>query len=325
MKCSVALALLVWGSCQVSRADPVGYSFTTFDVPGAIATIASDINDVGQIVGAYTTDTVTHGFLYSGGTFTTIDMPPLGPTFEPVDTSLSGINNAGQIVGSLYQPSFYVGYVENSTRRQYGFVLDSNGMAVLERLGSPVYEANGINNLGQIVGSFFDSTGEHGFIDTNGVFTTIDFPRASRTHVAAINNLGQIVGGIDGRAGFLETNGVFQPILFPGKNTDLYDINDAGDIIGDSVSGGVLNSLGEFTPINFPGSQETLVFGINNAGQIVGTFFDSSNRGHGFIATPIPEATSMLLVVLGLAFVAIWTRLRRSPVELPESPHAGYC
>ena len=44
----------------------------------------------------------------------------------------------------------------------------------------PLTEASGINDAGQIVGIFSDSTGDvHGFLDTGGSFTQIDVPGAS--------------------------------------------------------------------------------------------------------------------------------------------------
>ena len=58
-------------------------------------TRAQDINDQGQIVGFYVDSSgATHGFLYSGGTYTTLDDPlGTGGTFA------QGINDQGQIVG----------------------------------------------------------------------------------------------------------------------------------------------------------------------------------------------------------------------------------
>ena len=47
-------------------------TWTTIDVPGSIHTAAYKINDAGQIVGFYDdSNYAAHGFLYSGGTFTT--------------------------------------------------------------------------------------------------------------------------------------------------------------------------------------------------------------------------------------------------------------
>ena len=55
--------------------------------------------------------------------------------------------------------------------------------------------AEGINNLGQIVGTFSNSTGfEEGFLDINGVFTTINVPGSVDTAASGINNSGQIIG-----------------------------------------------------------------------------------------------------------------------------------
>ena len=70
-------------------------SITTIDVPGASSTIAVGINNSGQIVG-YFGAIGEHGFLDTGGSFTSIDVGP-----SPIDTFALGINNSGQIVGSF--------------------------------------------------------------------------------------------------------------------------------------------------------------------------------------------------------------------------------
>ena len=41
-----------------------------------------------------------------------------------------------------------------------------------------------------------------------------------------------------------------------------------------------------FTSVTFPGSTETRVRGINNAGTIVGRYTDSNGVIHGFSGTP---------------------------------------
>jgi probable HAF family extracellular repeat protein len=69
-----------------------GGSFTQLDVPGATDTIASGINDAGQVVGTFINSTGEHGFLDTGGSFTQFDVPSADITVA------SGINGAGQIV-----------------------------------------------------------------------------------------------------------------------------------------------------------------------------------------------------------------------------------
>jgi probable HAF family extracellular repeat protein len=143
--------------------------------------------------------------------------------------------------------------------------------------GASFTNAIGINDAGQIVGFFGDSTGrDHGFFETGGSFTQIDVPGAGLTEAFGINNAGQIVGFFSG-------------------STD---------------SGGFLDTGGSFTQIDVPGAFGTDPSGINNAGQIVGSFFDSTG-GHGFLATPIPEPSSLLLFDVGLAGFGLFRRRRK--------------
>ena len=53
------------------------YTYTTLDdsSQGATTTDAWGINNSGQIVGYYQNATGVHGFLYSGGTYTTLNDP----------------------------------------------------------------------------------------------------------------------------------------------------------------------------------------------------------------------------------------------------------
>jgi probable HAF family extracellular repeat protein len=60
----------------------------TFDDPYSDKyTYAFGINDGGQIVGSYSNNG-PHGFIYSGGTFTTIDVPGSGGTTPIHNNSL---------------------------------------------------------------------------------------------------------------------------------------------------------------------------------------------------------------------------------------------
>jgi len=55
--------------------------------------------------------------------------------------------------------------------------------------------AFGVNDTDQIVGQYDDATGRHGFLVSNGIFTTLDDPSATAGTIAAgINATGQIVG-----------------------------------------------------------------------------------------------------------------------------------
>jgi hypothetical protein len=59
-----------------------------------------------------------------------------------------------------------------------------------------------------------------------------------------------------------------------------------------------------YTTIDDPNGVITLAYRINDAGQVVGYYQDSSGPGHnhGFIATPlalVPEPSTLVLAVLG--------------------------
>jgi probable HAF family extracellular repeat protein len=94
-------------------------------------------------------------------------------------------------------------------------------------------QAYGINDNGQIVGTFEDASGFHGFVDTGGSFTTVNVPQASDTFAQGINNSSQIMGTFDGLHIFVDTAGnftTFDPP--PGKGVFVRGINDSGQIVG---------------------------------------------------------------------------------------------
>ena len=101
-------------------------------------TAASGINDAGQIVGYLLQWHRHHGFLYSGGTYTTLDDP-----LATGGTTASGINDAGQIVGTYF----------NGTG-SHGFLYSGGIYTTLDDpLAHRWDRCAGINDAGQVVGS----------------------------------------------------------------------------------------------------------------------------------------------------------------------------
>jgi probable HAF family extracellular repeat protein len=86
------------------------YTYTSLDDPLAPgpSTVADGINGSGQIVGAYSDSSFhRHGFLYSNGTYTTLDVP-----LASQGTFASGINDAGQIIGQYQDATGSHGFEE---------------------------------------------------------------------------------------------------------------------------------------------------------------------------------------------------------------------
>jgi probable HAF family extracellular repeat protein len=153
-------------------------------------------------------------------------------------------------------------------------------ISLIDVPGSTATGAIGINNAGQIVGSYTDTAGNtHGFLDTNGSFTTLDFPVSTFTEPTGINNVGQIVGFYSGGA-FLYQNGAFSnlpisAVTYTIGGPSKVAINDLGQIVSTGSNGrGFLYSGGQLTflPLtgNFSVGSFDAAYSINNNGVIAG-------------------------------------------------------
>jgi probable HAF family extracellular repeat protein len=288
------------------------YIYTTLvGPPGSSDALPNGINNQGQIVGSYNDAITTHGFLYSAGAYTTVDDPVSSGEF----TVANGINGSGQIVG----------YYLDGNGDKHGFLDSSGTYTTLDYPSARQTFAQSINRAGQIVGS--SSNDGHAFLYSGGTYTTLDSALNGGTPFG-INDSGQIVGtystfenGGFKTHGFLYSNGTFIPLDYPGATdgTFAYGINNQGQIVGsysdfDDIHGGggvhgFLYSGGTYTTFDDPfaaisATEGTQALGINDAGQIVGTYQDSNHHYHGFLLTiapnpPPPVGTTADMILRG--------------------------
>jgi len=281
----------------VEAGTGAGWQFATLNAPYANPQ-AFGINDAGEIVGS--ANNGTSGFLYSGGAYTTLNIP------ATIATVADDINNAGDIVGYYY----------SGGPNNHGFFYSGGSYTTLDDPLGASSNATGINDAGEIVG-FYNSGGpNHGFLYSGGSYTTLDDPLGTSTAPQDVNNLGQIVGSYQDAGGnnhgFLYSGGVFTSIDDPlagvgasGNGTFAQGINDAGEIVGyywDAVgTHGFLYSGGVFTTLDDPlvvysGFGGTFANGINNGDEIVGRF--DSDATYSFIATQDSAGVSTSVVTL---------------------------
>lgn len=157
---ALAAVLAVGAAVSVSRkVRAAGLTFTTIDFPGAAGSLATDINDSGQIVGEYNDNLLghRHGFLLSNGVFSSIDFP--GATF----TRALGINRFGDIVGDEDKIANFSG-----NGNEFGYLLKGGLFTSIAFPNSDATVPAGINANDDIVGWYLDNKGMHGFLLSEG-------------------------------------------------------------------------------------------------------------------------------------------------------------
>ena len=117
----------------------VGGVFTPIVVPTAkFGTAPRGINASGTVVGQYTDAVLRRGFLFTGGSFFSIDIT------GALETDAFGINPAGDIVGA---------YVDVAGHNN-GFLYDAGTFYQLDFPGAFNTELGGINDSGTIIGDY---------------------------------------------------------------------------------------------------------------------------------------------------------------------------
>lgn len=180
---------------------------------------------------------------------------PIGNYPNAFVTYPRSLNRSKSVVG-LYQPpgGFYHGYMQ-----------EGKNFKTIEPPGVRSSFLEGINDRGAAVGGYCDTLScnpeeaQHGFLFSNGKYSKIDYLTAGTSLAAeGINNRGQIVGG-----------------YCPGSVQCLIGLSPSNHAF--------LLDRGIFTTLDYPSALGTLAYAINDTGNIVGFYEDSSTTTHGYL------------------------------------------
>jgi uncharacterized membrane protein len=261
-------------------------TYTQFDVPGAVQTMAFGVNTQGDISGLYFDGFKYHGFLLRDGTYTTIDYPGASGTYA------YGINDLDQVVGTT-ESSPFSGFVYDASTQTYTQVT-CNGTFT-----TPF----AINNVGVIAG--FDGDDGQYAVGFELVGSTCRFVQPVKTleaYLFGVTASNEAVGSVGTREGALVSNysykrGTSRKLTVPGApGAGVTGISPSGEVLvgnyfpSTGVEAGFVYENGTLTTLLFPGSMLTLAGGVNSGGEVAGGFTDAIGMQHGFTWTPSAPA-----------------------------------
>jgi hypothetical protein len=168
-----------------------GNTYTQFDFGGPVSTFVLGLNDAGDFVGSFGSDTQpVQGFV----------LPEVGDEVivnvsGATRTDVNAINAAQEIVGD---------YIDGSLNF-HSFLRKPDGTLLfpLDFPGSTATILLGLNDRGLVVGRYIDAGGGvHGLVLRRpGTFVSFDYPGATETSLNGINNSNVISGRYTDEAG----------------------------------------------------------------------------------------------------------------------------
>lgn len=277
------------------------------------------INDHGQVCGVG---------LSIDGAFATVRQPNGGITRLPqpdgdIGTMAYDINNSGQAVGFLDDNT------DINNEHTYAVLWDIDGEIVTLGGGDELWSrATDINNVGQAVWTreIFDPVERersYRWDSLNGSVPLAILDGTNYSVASAINDGGQIVGKSGGHAVLWTSPDTIVDLGTaegPSGETGLASgINNHGQIVGGLGGRAVLwnsdGSLAADLSSFLTGTGYSAAYAINDNGWIVGVQGDAYSNSHAILWEPVPEPSSILTLVSGMACLAVVLKRR----DLAES------
>jgi len=292
----------------------------------------------GNIVGSYYTGVgASHGFIYDGSSYTTLNEP-------------DAINNTTHLLS--ISGSNMVGEYEDSNGKYQGFIYNSSsGTFATLKPSSPSLETSGAYSISgsSVVGQYVDYIGNaryfHGYLYDGSTYTTFNVPTAwvGGSPYGAF----ETPRGISGNSIFgtyTDQNLVTHGFIYDGSNytmfddplasqiplsdlpvgtqntgTNLYGIS-GNTIVGsysdeNGIQHGFVYDGSAFTTVDNPlGVKGSSIFAVDGD-TLVGSYTDENGIQHGFeavLATPEPSSVALLVLSFCLGGLGLLRRRKNA-------------
>ncbi len=289
-----ALVVLMFVAVGIAAAPPLTFTFSDVHAnKTATETDTFAVNNAGAIAGDFVdAKGIQHGMILAGKKLTSVDHDDCANTggFSSGAIAFYGINSAGAAAGWC---------TNTKTGVNEAFVYAGGKFTTVEFPGSSSTDAIGINDKGDVVGLYVDSSGvQHGFVKKGSKYSSIDVTGGTDTEAWGINNSGQMtvfaISSAGGYESFIYNGKTFKKVSDPGAGTSgtiARDVNDKGDVdgvyfnsSGDEI--GFLLHAGKYYDVMDPkADNDTRPDGVNDTLEIVGRYATSAGTTVGFKAT----------------------------------------
>jgi len=256
------------------------YTYTSITPANAIQPTIGGLNNNDQIVGTFQDPVtyVSHGFLWSQGSFTQIDLSPYG-------TTLTAINDSGIATGYYYATAAAAQNFQ-STGVTYNTLTGVTTPIPVNKKTTAYPLA--INASGSVTGTANVGFYQKALIDVGGKAKAYSAPNAPyQTYGVAINDSNEIVidavDSFNDLISFAEVHGKLTQLLPPGGvavngwgcgNTTAFVTNTGvvGGNYGDQNGNvtGFTYSKKKYTTYTYPGANQTTLSGMSPSGIVAG-------------------------------------------------------
>jgi hypothetical protein len=231
----------------------------------------------------------------SAQVYQTLDNPA-----DPSFNQLLGINEADTIAG-------YFGDGSVVPNNGYTFNPASRVFTAENFPGAVQTQVTGIDDNPVTVGFYVDKSGNNfGFVSNGTKFISVANPATPTTgptvnQLLGVNDSGIAAGFYTDAAGnnhgylYDIATTAFEPVTLPASfgavSTTVTDVNDLGTISGffttATGTGSFLYLMGTFDELQDPNGTDTMIFGINNNDEAVGSYVNSAGETEGFFFNPV--------------------------------------